>query len=158
MYKGDIVYIYALLDPITYDVRYVGKTKNMIVRRSTHKSAAKNCSEYIKRPLQDWINICFIYGLKPKMKLLQITNSEFCSYFEMFWIEHYSKEYSLFNSKSGRTDYDKCGDYIKTDWCRYWVDNEGFNYTFSSIKRELAKDPYTNIHKHKTAINYVFDI
>lgn len=47
-----MIYIYTLLDPITYEVRYVGQTKNYKTRYTSHIRESKLNSSYngIKNP------------------------------------------------------------------------------------------------------------
>lgn len=59
------VTLYYLIDPITNDVRYIGRTKNTLNRRlNGHLSKARKGNKSHKN---DWIRSILSKGLKPKI-------------------------------------------------------------------------------------------
>jgi hypothetical protein len=81
-----IVYIYALLDPDTDDVRYIGKTKNLAQRLSSHcLSSSKQSNPHKWR----WIDKLKADGKKPKMLILDQCEQDSWQESERHWIAHY---------------------------------------------------------------------
>lgn len=69
----DKAYVYGLLDPRTQQIRYCGKSKNLIERYRTHL----NCwgSKFLDYPTErekiEWIRDLRSAGLKPKLVILE---------------------------------------------------------------------------------------
>jgi hypothetical protein len=81
------VKIYMLIDPITNEVRYVGKTVgNIKYRLSAHISEAKRKTS--KSHKNSWIQSLLNEGLKPKVKLLEETLEDW-EKLEQYWINYY---------------------------------------------------------------------
>ena len=66
-----IEYIYTLIDPVTDEVRYVGKSKNPKTRYNQHiKKLDKSMT-----PKKQWLLGLFDKGLKPKLQIVEtVTN------------------------------------------------------------------------------------
>ncbi len=62
--RAACVEIYAIYDPISGDVRYIGKAKNSLTRFKQHLSSDR------KTPLYDWIRSLLRRGLVPKLSVL----------------------------------------------------------------------------------------
>lgn len=80
-------YIYALLDPRTGEVRYVGKTVNIAERLYGHKhdavchrSKTHNCT---------WIRSLLAAGYEPEVVILEEVDSDSWAEAEAKWIAHY---------------------------------------------------------------------
>lgn len=91
----EIVYIYALLDPNTDEVRYVGKTNDIERRYREHlnikkhpKSNHKNC----------WVKSLMNQGLKPSIIVLEESTNNNWQEREKYWITVYS---NLTNGTTG---------------------------------------------------------
>lgn len=66
------IYIYCLKDPITDEIRYIGKTiQKYTYRYSSHISQSKHNKK--KDYCHCWIKSLLEKGLKPKMEILEIT-------------------------------------------------------------------------------------
>lgn len=77
---NDVVYIYALCDPRTNEVRYVGKTNNINKRLSAHikeKSNTLKCN---------WIKSLTKIGMLPLIQIIDISNNENWQIKEQYWI------------------------------------------------------------------------
>jgi hypothetical protein len=99
--------IYALIDPITDVVRYIGKTQNPLSRRlRDHIRIAKKGRP--KTEKKDWINNLSLSGLKPKIKLIETCD-------KLNWRDrefHWSKQFpSLLNyyKAGGGSDGERVG-------------------------------------------------
>lgn len=81
-----IVYIYALLDPDTDEVRYIGKTINLKQRFTDHyNTSAKGNNPYKAR----WIGKLKAQGKRPKMIVLEECAVDTWEDIERHWITHH---------------------------------------------------------------------
>jgi len=86
------VYIYALIDPVTTFVRYVGKSKNPLFRYIQH------CYAYDNNDKDNWIKQLKSIGLKPEIKIIDKVPTELAHEKEAFYINDYAKNgHPLFN-------------------------------------------------------------
>jgi hydroxymethylpyrimidine pyrophosphatase-like HAD family hydrolase len=76
-------YIYTLNDPITDEVRYVGKTTNLTKRYCNHI-----CNQN-KTHTVNWIRSLKNLGLKPKIEILEITDEMNWKWLEEYWISQF---------------------------------------------------------------------
>ena len=80
----NIIFIYGLIDPITNELRYVGKSVNPIVRLRKHISERNKHDSYKDR----WIRKLINSGLKPELIILdEIYNN--WQYWEKFYILYF---------------------------------------------------------------------
>jgi hypothetical protein len=75
------IYIYTLANPITNEIRYVGKTNNIKARYLGHLS--KNNPKSHKA---NWIKSLTNQGLNPKLEILDIVSIENWKFWEKYWI------------------------------------------------------------------------
>jgi len=87
--------IYCLLDPETFEVKYVGRTKHTIASRlSRHCAKSKGNNG----GLCYWISTLKLKGLKPLIFALALVPEKQGSSFEKKWIQFYNdRGYYLFN-------------------------------------------------------------
>lgn len=78
----NIVYIYVLEDPITKNIRYVGKTKNPKMRFHNHCNKQHN----VKSHKRNWINSLKNKGLKPIMSIIDEVSENDWHFWEKYWI------------------------------------------------------------------------
>lgn len=81
-YTPRTTFIYALVDPHTDAVRYVGKTENVAGRFQAH------CGERGSSHKHRWIAQLRREGLKPVLNLLEECGDDWPTR-ERFWIQHY---------------------------------------------------------------------
>lgn len=92
------IYIYTLTDPITKDIKYVGKTKNLNYRFKKHINESKKKRTYKEK----WIDSLIIIGLLPIMDILDIVNEADWCFYEMYWISQIKTwGFNLTNGTSG---------------------------------------------------------
>ena len=93
------VHIYTLSNPVTGEVRYVGKTvKQLYSRLSSHINAAPKSSTHSAR----WINGLLILGIKPEINLIESVNESDWELNEAYWIEQFKQwGFNLTNICSG---------------------------------------------------------
>ncbi len=91
--------IYKLLDPITNEIRYIGKTKNVL---------SKRYNEHIYRAKQEhdshvycWIRKLLKDNLKPTIELVEECTEENWEEREQYWISYYPNLTNI--SKGGIT-------------------------------------------------------
>lgn len=77
-----VIYIYALIDPRTGDIRYIGKTKNLRARNNSHRSEVNRKTYHLYR----WIAQLKQQGLEPDLIVLEETNEQEWAERECFWI------------------------------------------------------------------------
>lgn len=84
------VKIYTLDDPITGEVKYVGKTERTLNKRyNEHLSSAD--TNKARSKVTCWIKSLLNKGLKPTITLIDIVNSDW-----VFWEQHYISLYRSF--------------------------------------------------------------
>lgn len=76
------MYIYILIDPKTYRIKYVGKTENLRDRYIFHLRDRRNAHKW------NWINGLKSENLLPLMKTIEICSLEDSSWYEMWWIAY----------------------------------------------------------------------
>jgi group I intron endonuclease len=78
-----IIYIYTLSDPLTGEIRYIGKTNNLKTRYQTHVTTIKksHCSR--------WIHSLIKNGSKPIMEVLDIVGESNWVLMEQYWISQF---------------------------------------------------------------------
>jgi hypothetical protein len=82
-----MIYIYALSDPETFKIRYIGKTINIKARLENHISRSKNFKT--SRHVCNWIKSLLNKKLKPILTVIDTTDEENWVSKEMYWIKHF---------------------------------------------------------------------
>ena len=77
--------IYILIDPVSNQIRYVGKTNNIKERFKNHKNRCRDKNTH-KR---NWINKLRLMGLTPHIEVIDVVSISEWHYWEKFWIEYY---------------------------------------------------------------------
>lgn len=94
-----MVKIYAIIHPVTKEIKYVGKTvKPLGVRLSAHLFESKSTT--LKTHKHNWILKCIKDGLRPEIILLEECNEDNWKEAEIKWIKFY-KSSSLTNTAEG---------------------------------------------------------
>ena len=94
------VFIYTLKDPLTEEIRYIGKTNNLKTRLSNHISRAiKNNSNSHKN---NWIRKLLNNGNKPTIEILDEVPANNWEEYEIYWIEQFKNwGFKLLNTCTG---------------------------------------------------------
>lgn len=79
-------YIYTLSDPITKEIRYIGKANNLKERYKNHINDARDIGTH-KR---NWINSLKKKDLKPEIEVLDYVEISKWQYWETFWINQFN--------------------------------------------------------------------
>src|SRR6185436_1904636 len=79
-----MIIIYCLIDPRDYNIRYVGRTNNLIRRLAEHKT--KCYTENSIYHTAKWLRKLHKLGLEPIAKILEECSLENCHEREIFWI------------------------------------------------------------------------
>jgi hypothetical protein len=82
------VYIYALIDPDSEDIRYIGKAANIDKRLSEH--CADRSGFQTEKDL--WIAELRAQGKKPSVKVVETCDKETWRDRERVWIAHYREQ------------------------------------------------------------------
>lgn len=88
--KNDKVFIYALIDPVSNSVRYIGKTENLYKRYYQHLQELQD-SKKSSYHSKNWIRLLFSQGLAPKIDILELCTKSNWAEKEMYWIDFYKK-------------------------------------------------------------------
>ena len=96
-----MVKIYTLSDPITQEIRYIGKTNKELVNRwYSHCSNYKLSRE--KSYKNSWILSLKKLGLKPKIELLEEVLESEWQFWEIYWISQFKNwGFNLTNMTKG---------------------------------------------------------
>jgi len=76
------VFIYTLSDPITNDVRYIGKTNDVKFRFNDHIKKSKNNKTHKDK----WISSLLNKGLKPLISIIDTVHEDGWEFWEIFYI------------------------------------------------------------------------
>ena len=94
------IFIYKLIDPITEEIRYIGKTNNPKNRLNSHIYRAKT-SDSVQHVLF-WIKSLINKGFKPQMEVIETCCQETWSDREIYWIaKHKEMGCRLCNHQKG---------------------------------------------------------
>lgn len=91
------VYIYKLIDPITNEIRYVGKTINLKRRLRAHITRSKNK----KHHTACWIQSLIKKGEHPIIEVIEECSEDNWQEREIYWIQEYRKLHDLTNLLNG---------------------------------------------------------
>jgi len=80
------VKIYSLVDPITKEVMYIGRTK---ARLSARMSSHYYCSRHFSNPRDIWISNLKTIGLKPIISVIEDVDESIWREREKYWITFY---------------------------------------------------------------------
>ena len=95
-----MLYIYTLSHPLTFEIRYVGKTNDLKRRLQSHIDYARSKNK--RRKVADWILSVIKQGLKPKITLIESVEIDDWANRERFWINHFrSLGFNLCNLTDG---------------------------------------------------------
>lgn len=86
-------YIYALLEPDTKEIRYIGKTIDPEKRLKSHiNSANKVDKRYKKSYVKNWIYSLLLKNKNPEMIIIEEVNNKNWQSREKYWIKFYKDE------------------------------------------------------------------
>jgi group I intron endonuclease len=95
---GGKVFIYVLECPITNEVRYIGKTINLLDRLRGHIKTSKK----LKTHKDKWVNNLITEGLKPIIKEIDYVDEDNWQYWEKYYISLYkNRGFNLVNHTEG---------------------------------------------------------
>lgn len=97
-----IMFIYTLSDPITNEIRYIGKTNNIKDRLKRHLQKS-NLDKYEKNTHKSrWIRSMLICDKSPNIEILDIGNTENVNDLEIYWISQFKTwGFNLTNLSAG---------------------------------------------------------
>lgn len=91
-----MIEIYALCDPESGEVRYVGKAQNAKERHKRHLN-----ERHLGRPVNNWVKSLLSNGKIPTFKILAYCPPEKWEQEERYWIAEYRKKGNLLNLADG---------------------------------------------------------
>lgn len=113
------IYIYKLIDPLTNEVRYIGKTGNLKNRYTSHLSNAKK----LKSRLANWIKFLAKQNIEPIIEIVEVCNENNWEEREIHWITVFKTD-KLCNVHSGGKL--SCKDYIPKSTARKYDFSKGY--------------------------------
>jgi hypothetical protein len=97
--SGGGVMIYTLSDPRTNEIRYIGKTNNLIKRFNKHINESKLSTKSHKKA---WINQLLKLNLKPIIEVIDIVPKNEWVFWETYWISQFRTwGFDLVNNTNG---------------------------------------------------------
>lgn len=139
-------FIYSLSDPITNEIRYIGKTNNIKKRLCTHLTK----SNLIKKTHKNnWIKNLLFNNTKPLIEVIDEVPIKEWGFWEKFWISQFKIwGFKLTNSTDG-------GDGVVND-IKFGKDNNNYNFNVKDetilelinngvSQKEIAKQLKTNV-------------
>lgn len=94
-----MIKIYCLKDPITNEIRYIGKTSIAL-----HKRLSAHCKDKKPSYKKNWITSLKRKGLKPVIEIIEIAKEDNWAERERYWINFYKeKNYKITNISLGGT-------------------------------------------------------
>lgn len=128
----ETTFIYTLSDPITGEIRYVGKTNCLRKRLYNHISRARKKTSNSHK--NNWINKLLNENLKPKIDFLDEVPVEQWEDYEIYWIEQFKQwGFNLLNTCEG-------GEGAKTGP----LSKSHKQKISNSVKKRFVEDPYYN--------------
>lgn len=127
---NEIAYIYALIDPISLRIRYIGRTINLERRYLGHINKAM---AGMKSHKNSWIRLLMHKGLKPIMRVIERTTIEAMVDREKYWLSVYAP-LNLTNSIYVKGD----GVYTVTDQMRHKMSQSQKRY-WAKLSEEVKK-------------------
>lgn len=144
-------YIYTLSNPLTNEIKYVGKTINLRTRYAGHLSNGKlnRCSK-----VSNWIKNLLNNNLKPVMEIIDSTDNDWAS-LEVYWISqlktwgfdlkniteggegtlgYYCLDSTKNKIRKTRLDKLQSGDIIPTKHTDVWKNHLKLKYAFNDEK------------------------
>ena len=85
LYTMETIYIYSLKNPITNEIRYIGKTGNLHRRLQNHISHSKTLNTRIG----NWIKSLIKENLLPIIQVIEECNENNWEEKEIYWIQYY---------------------------------------------------------------------
>jgi hypothetical protein len=101
-------FIYILKDPITLDIKYVGKSDNPFLRLTEHIRKSK----YKKTYKNNWINGLLDIGLKPLIEIIEKVPVSEWSNCEKKWIHYYKNSGCKLTNLTDGGDGGNFGDFV----------------------------------------------
>lgn len=80
------VFIYTLSDPITNDIKYIGKATDLDIRLDKHIKLGKENIGKNSNKRVSWIKSLLKKGLEPKMEILDEVPEQEWKFWETYWI------------------------------------------------------------------------
>lgn len=136
-----MVYIYTLSDPITNEIKYCGKTKNIKERLIGHLKERKSNIDKI-----NWIKGIKAIKLKPLLEVIDEVDDENWDFWEKFWIAQLKNwGFELFNKTDG-------GEYSVTGFKH--TDDAKRKISESQMGRKMSREWRENISKGRKGIKF----
>lgn len=136
-----MVYIYTLSDPITNEIKYCGKTKNIKERLIGHLKEKKSNQDKIS-----WVKKIKFNGLKPILEIIDEVDENNWDFWEKFWIAQLKCwGFELFNKTDG-------GEYSVTGYKH--TEEAKRKISKSQIGRKISKEWRENISKGRKGIKF----
>ena len=135
-----IIFIYTLADPITEEVRYIGKTNNLKVRLQNH------LCDRGKTHKVNWIKSLKRKELLPIIEILDQCNKNDANFLEQYWISQFKTwGFNLVNGTDGGDGGFGMKNIKRTEVSAFDVDGN-FLETYFSIKEAANRNNCTSSH------------
>lgn len=149
------VFIYSLRDPITNEIKYVGRTRNPVYRHNLHIKNKENNPNKKK-----WIGDLLSKEVEPIMELLEIVPESEATFWEKYWISQCKTwGFNLLNLTHGGVEkYIHENVRIALKNCKNRGNKKGFRHTEETkqkIREKRALQVITEEHKRNISISHL---
>lgn len=134
-------YIYALTDPTSNEVRYIGKTNELQRRYTAHLAHATNENDRSHRA--NWIRKLASQGREPGMIVLEVCDESEWRERERHWIRYYrDQDARLTNGDDGGHGGNKMSPEVRArlSRARRGVNNPNYGRPLSEVHRERLRE------------------
>ena len=83
------ILIYKLIDPITKEIRYIGKTKNSLTKRLYEHCTLRNLKTNTYK--NNWVKQILKLNLRPEIYMVEEVNDDNWIEREIYWIKFYKE-------------------------------------------------------------------
>lgn len=103
---NDKGYIYAIMHPDTFEIRYIGSAKSVYSRLQSHIYSGKRHQSRSNMEFYDWIKNILDEGKYPCAVIIDIVDIDVLTNIERKYINKYIAEFNLLNKRITACDND----------------------------------------------------
>lgn len=136
---NDVVYIYALINPINNHVFYIGASADVQKRLICHIAERRQSDSFKNKKIIEILSV----GLKPELLVIDECNPDDATFWENFYMDLYSSygfelrqsRYSVYTNGADRSYLERFKSYVHNGnvYCKLTVDRKGLCRDFHAV-------------------------